>query len=227
VSERTGTVAIVPARAGSLRLPGKNMRALGGKPMITWTIEAALACTSIDAVLVTSDDDAVLSLAQSLGVHHVVRRHAALATDAATSADVVLNALEACASNHASFCLLQPTSPLRTSDDIAGALLLHRARGRPVVSACRTAKPLSWCVDIADDDTLQCIDAAFPEPAYVLNGAIYASGVDAFRADPRFTPPGTLVFRMPRDHSVDVDELQDLLLCEALLQARHAGSAPV
>lgn len=227
MGERIGTLAIVPARSGSRRLPGKNMRALGGKPMIAWTIEAAFASTSIDAVLVTSDDDAVLSLAQSLGVHHVVQRPTALATDAAASADVVLHAIEACASMHASFCLLQPTSPLRTYDDIEGALALHRTRGRPVVSACPIAKPLSWCVGIAGDDTLQRMDTVLPEPAYVLNGAIYAVGVEAFRSDPRFTPPNTLAFRMARDHSVDVDVLQDFLLCEALLRARCTGGASV
>ena len=220
MSELAGTLAVIPARAGSQRLPGKNLRALGGKPMIAWTIEAALACAAIDAVCVTSDDDAVLALAQSLGVHHVVRRPAALATDTATSADVVLHALDACASKHHSLCLLQPTSPLRTSDDIDGALALHRARALPVVSVGPTAHPLAWCAGVGDDDTLQRIDATLPDPAFVLNGAIYAIGIDAFRADPRFTPPGTLAFRMARDHSVDVDTLQDFLLCEALLAVR-------
>lgn len=227
MSERAGTLAIIPARAGSRRLPGKNMRPLGGKPMIAWTIEAALASTSIDAVLVTSNDDAVLSLAQSLGVQHAVRRPAALATDTATSAEVVMDVLETYASTHVSFCLLQPTSPLRTSDDIEGALALHSMRSRPVVSMCPTATPLSWCAGIADDGTMQRLDAALPEPAYVLNGAIYAMSIDTFRADPCFTPPGTLAFRMARDHSIDVDLLQDFLLCEALLRTRSTGSASV
>jgi CMP-N-acetylneuraminic acid synthetase len=226
VTDRAGTLAIVPARAGSRRLPDKNMRALGGKPMVQWTIEAALASASIDAVLVTSDDDAVLALARSLGVRHVVPRPAALATDAATSADVVLHALDACPSMYATLCLLQPTSPLRTPGDIEGALALHRAHRRPVVSVCRTAKPLSWCVGVADDGALQSIDAVLPDPAYVFNGAIYVLGIESFRVDPRFAPPGTLAFRMTRDHSIDVDEPEDFLLCEALLRVRDPWSRP-
>lgn len=214
-----GTLAIIPARAGSVRLPRKNVRALGGKPMIAWTIEAALASASIAAVLVTSDDSDVLALAREMGVHQVIHRPESLATSTASSTDVVMHALNVDGGAHASFCLLQPTSPLRSVADIEGALRLHRPAGQPVVSVCETAHPLVWCVGVDDDGVVQPIDARLPAPAYTLNGAIYALTVDGFRADARFTPPGTLAFRMPRDRSVDVDTLQDFLLCEALLAA--------
>ena len=222
MTERASTLAIVPARAGSKRLPGKNLRALGGKPMIAWTLEAALASKAIDAVCVSSDDEDVLALAQSMGVRHIVRRPAELATDTATSADVVLHALDACGA-HSSLCLLQPTSPLRTVEDIDGALALHHRVRRPVVSVCETAHPLAWCVGLGDDDALQPIDAPLPAPAFELNGALYVIDIDAFRKDPRFTPPGTRAWRMPRERSIDVDTLLDFRVCEALL----AGSASV
>lgn len=218
MSDGTGTLAIIPARAGSVRLPGKNLRLLGGKPMIAWTIEAALASASIDAVLVTSDSDAVLALAREMGAHHVMRRPEALATSTATSADVVAHALDT-GTWHASFCLLQPTSPLRAVEDIDGALALHRSAKRPVVSVCETPHPLAWCVGVGDDGVVEPIDASLPAPAYTFNGAIYALSVAGFRADARFTPPGTLAYRMPRDRSVDVDTLRDFLLCELLLQS--------
>ncbi|MGO4551573.1 hypothetical protein AB4059_10780 [Lysobacter sp. 2RAF19] len=219
MTKGAGTLAIIPARAGSVRLPGKNLRALGGKPMIAWTIEAALASASIDAVLVTSDDTGVLALAREMGVHDVVRRPDALATSTATSADVVMHALNASVGAHSSFCLLQPTSPLRAIADIDGAIGLHRKSGLPVVSVCETPHPLAWCVGVGDDGAIQPIDAALPAPTYTLNGAIYALSIAGFRADPRFTPPGTLAYRMPRDRSVDVDTLQEFLLCEVLLKS--------
>lgn len=218
--ELASTLAIVPARAGSKRLPGKNLRLLGGKPMIAWTLEAALASKSINAVCVTSDDEDVLALARSMGVQHIVHRPVELASDTATSEDVVLHALDACGA-HSRLCLLQPTSPLRMIEDIDGALALQQRVVRPVVSVCETTHPLAWCVGLDADDSLQAIDAPLPTPAFEFNGAIYVIDIDAFRNNPCFTPSGTRAFRMPRNRSIDVDTLFDFRVCEALL----AGSA--
>jgi CMP-N-acetylneuraminic acid synthetase len=224
VNERAGVLAIVPARAGSKRLPGKNLLPVAGKPMIAWTLEAAMQSESIVDVLVTSDDDAVLAIARAMGVRHVVSRPAALAADDTTSAAVVSHALAHCAEAglaYETLCLLQPTSPLRTAADIDGAVSLHRASGKPVVSVCETDHPLAWCVDVDTHGTIHRIETPLPSRAWRLNGAVYVIGVAAFLARPEFMPPGTLAYEMDRARSVDVDTLLDYRVCEAL-----AGTMP-
>jgi CMP-N-acetylneuraminic acid synthetase len=224
VSDHRGVLAIIPARQGSKRLPGKNMRPLAGKPMIQWTIEAARASTAVSAVLVTSDDGQILALAQAMGVTYVVPRPAVLATDGASTADVVRHAIAtaACAGGTAaSFCLLQPTSPLRTATDIDAAYALHRSSGKSVVSVCELDHPLEVCVTLDAKRDVRRLAQCCHLPAGVqrLNGAIYISEIERFVADGDFLA-GATAHVMDRNRSVDVDTIDDFRLCEVLMNER-------
>ena len=215
-------LAIVPARADSQRLPGKNTLPVAGRPMIEWTLDAARASTAVDAILVTSDDDRVLEIAAAMGVEHIVRRPAALATDTASSADVVLHALDQVdGAAYTTACLLQPTSPLRTAADIDGAVALHReCGGERVVSVCAVDHPLAWCGTVDARSRLHRIGRDLPHEAVRYNGAVYVFGIPGFRADPVFVDGDTHAFVMERERSVDVDTRLDYLLCDLLASRR-------
>lgn len=186
------TLGLIPARAGSKRLPGKNTRQLAGMPMVEWTIRAAMTCGALDRVAVTSDDNAVNEIAFDWSAD-VLERPAHLATDEASSYDVVRWALKL--SGYEDFThvmLLQPTSPLRTADDI-DAFFWERGR--------------SSCYSIA-------------EGAEVANGAIYMAPVGRWRNRSfNFDKVTVMGWPMPVARSIDVDTLEDFEKAEAWLRS--------
>jgi CMP-N,N'-diacetyllegionaminic acid synthase len=225
-------LGIVPARAGSKRLPGKNVRALEGRPLIQWTIDAARTSGCLAHVVVSSDDPKVLRMAGKRGVQGI-ERPARLATDGAGTTDVVAHAMDACAGivdDLDAVMLLQPTSPLRTAEDIRGAVRLFLDRSAAsVVSVCRTDHPPQWTTAIGADGSLSAFYASLKSlphrsqdlpPYYRLNGAIYLVGARQFRLHRTlFCEPG-YAYVMPAERSVDIDTELDFVTCEALLRSR-------
>src|ERR1041385_3098636 len=113
-------LGVVPARAGSKGISRKNLEPLGGKPLLQWTIEAALGATRIDRVLLTSDDPDAIPLAERLGCPAPFVRPAELAADRVPTVDVVLHALDWVAAHGdtvGSVVVLHPTSPFRDAAD--------------------------------------------------------------------------------------------------------------
>ena len=119
-------IAIVPARGGSKRLPGKNLLLLGGKPLLQWTLEAASASKYLDEIIVSSDDPEILSVATENGVSAKLRPNE-LSSDTAGTVDTILYALSKYAEDFDYVVLLQPTSPLRNVDDIDFSIETHGA----------------------------------------------------------------------------------------------------
>src|SRR5690554_4330901 len=156
---------LIPARGGSKRLPRKNVLPLAGKPLICWTIEAALA-TGLDArIMVSSDDEEILDIARQYASRGVIayRRPDELATDTASTVDVVMDAINAekvqgCAPG--TVILLQPTSPLRTAEDIQAAWHVYQQGGykETVVSVCEVDHPTAWVGRIGSKQHLEGID---------------------------------------------------------------------
>jgi CMP-N,N'-diacetyllegionaminic acid synthase len=222
-------LAIVTARAGSKRLPEKNVRELCGKPLFVWSVLAGTGCPDVGATVVTTDSGQYQDLARSAGAECPRLRPAELASDSASSFDVVKDVLDHYGSGLAeykNFVLLQPTSPLRTADDVAAAIALHRSSGAPaVVSVCEAECPPAWVGQIGDD--LKMDDFIRPEHKgvrsqdlglwYRFNGAIYIVNIEAFLAERSFTPRGTVAYVMPRERSVDVDTAFDFKVAEALM----------
>lgn len=223
--KRSGTVALIPARGGSKGIPRKNVRHLGGKPLITWTIEAALRSANLDAVVVSTDDPEIAEVARRAGAQVPFLRPAALALDTTPGIDPVLHALEQLP-QFGSVLLLQPTSPLRSTEDIDGCLHMARSRQSPsVVSVCEPEVHPYWTYRMGIDHSLQrFVDAEnvarrqdLP-PVFALNGAMYYAQADWLFQGKRLIAPETLGYVMPRTRSVDIDTLLDWQLAELLLK---------
>ena len=125
-------LGLIPARGGSKGIPNKNRKELGGKPLLQYTIEAALGATLLDAVVFSSEDTVLRDLAQNMGASVPFNRPEALATDAAGSLEVVQHALEELGNNGQNFdavCLLQVTTPFRSSEDIDAAISKFKSEG--------------------------------------------------------------------------------------------------
>lgn len=222
---KEGVLAIIPARGGSKGLPRKNVLPLGGLPLIFWTIRAALGSPCISRTVVSTDNDEIIEVARQAGAEVPFLRPPELASDTATSADVVAHVLERL-SWQGPTVLLQPTSPFRTAMDIEAAHTLWRQSGAPgCVSVC-TVEESPWLMfGMKGGGKLQRL---LPEPpgglrrqdlprAFKLNGALYFFDSARFLRDRRFLHPETVGYGMPRGRSLDIDTAADLAEAERRL----------
>jgi CMP-N,N'-diacetyllegionaminic acid synthase len=147
-------LAVIPARGGSRELPGKNLRRIGGEPMIAHTIRAALAAKRVDRVVVSTDDPQIASVSRDTGAEVPFLRPAALAADDTPTLPVIDHAvreLEAAGAMVSVVVTLQPTSPLRTAAQIDAAIgLLERTRARSAVAVAPLGLPASVVGTLAD-----------------------------------------------------------------------------
>lgn len=221
-------LALVVARGGSKGLPGKNILPIQGKPLIQWTIDAARQSRYIDRLILSSDDEEIMAVAAQGGCEVPFRRPVALASDAATSVDVVVDALQRLP-GYDFLVLLQPTSPLRVAADIDGALALLVSSAAPSCVSVRPAEEHPyWTYRLGDDGRLAC----FAEPAgdmpqrrqdlpaaWCVNGAVYVVRVDWFLAVRSFLTPETVAYPMPAERSIDIDSAADVVRMNAILAA--------
>lgn len=218
-------LALIPARGGSKGLPGKNVAAFGGKPMIAWAVEVAKKSSFIDRVIVSTDDARIRIAATDAGADAPFVRPAALATDEAVVSDVIAHALDALSETYDYIVLLQPTSPLRTADDIDTAIALCEAGdGRAAVTVTRASKPPEWMYYKTPDNRLSPVlginstdrrqDLA---EVFVPNGAVYVAEIDWYLETRNFMSPATVASEMPAERSVDIDTELDLLVAQLLL----------
>lgn len=228
MSGRKRFLAIIPARSGSKRLPGKNILPIGGKPLISWTIEAAKQCKMIDDVVVTSDDDGILKIAEQSGVSSL-QRPSALAQDTSSSFDVVKHVLEKFPS-YDYVVLLQPTSPLRNSLHITDAInLLETKNADAVVSVTEVEHSPLWSnilpadgsmENFLRDDVLNLRSQDLPT-YYRLNGAIYVCNSAKLLEERRFLLKKNIyAYRMNTKSSVDIDTEIDFKLATLLMADR-------
>ncbi len=224
-------VALIPARGGSKGIPRKNLAPLAGKPLITWTIEAALASKNLTRVIVSTDDTEIAEVARQHGADAPFLRPPELAADDSGALGVALHALDWLAKNAGGepeyLLLLQPTSPLRMTADIDAAIELARARDADAVLSVCEAVPHPYLArsvheNGAISDFIPVPEASGPRqgfpPAYFLNGAIYLNRCVSLRATRSFQPSGALALRMPLERSLDIDTPLDLLIADAVLK---------
>lgn len=222
-------LALVPARGESKGVPRKNLRQVGGKPLIAWTIEQALAVPGLDRIVVSSDDHEILSVAREWGADTPFVRPAELASDTTPGVDPVLHALEQLP-GYDVVVLLQPTSPLRRPDDIAGCLRHTFASGAPACISVTIAEPSPcWMFRMDAATRLRPLldEGPLPTrrqdlvPVYVINGAIYVAAVDWLRQHRTFVTPETVGFVMPPDRSLDLDTEEDFDRLRFQLERLH------
>lgn len=233
MAERGSRVlALIPARGGSKGVPGKNIRDVAGKPLIAWSIEAARQARSIDRVVVSSDDQAILAVARAWGAEVPFVRPPELARDETPGIDVVLHAL-ACLPDAEWVVLLQPTSPLRSARDIDAAVEQCLATGAPAcVSVTEAHMPPWWLFRLSAQGRLQSFlpDGERPQrrqdapSLYALNGAVYVAQTDWLRRTRSFVTDETVAYVMPPERSVDIDTPLDLAMADCLLR-RHSGES--
>jgi CMP-N,N'-diacetyllegionaminic acid synthase len=217
--------ALIPARGGSKGIPRKNIKLIGGKPLIVWTIEAALRSSLLSAVVVSTDDLEIADVARRAGAQVPFMRPAELAQDQTPGLDPVLHALNKLP-QFDSVLLLQPTSPLRTTADIDACLqlaLLHNAPS--VVSVSETDTHPYWTYRVTEDQALRRFVDAEPiarrqdlPQAFALNGALYFADANWLRSSGTFVGPETLAYVMAKERSVDLDTPLDWKLAELLLK---------
>lgn len=233
MAEVLGTVrvlALVAARGGSKRLPGKNLRPLGGKPLITWSIEAAKKIPAICDILVSTDDKAIARVARNAGAYVPWLRPAELATDTASSVDVCLHALEWYEGEKGKvdgLLLLQPTSPFRSRATIQwGIELFQKHDRRPVVAVSSAASHPLWCLRIEGETMRPFLDGGglhlrsqdLP-PAYVVNGAFYLIAPGDLRKRKSFYGDDMLPLVMEDpEESLDIDTEWDWRVAETVLR---------
>jgi len=222
LTESDKIIAVIPARAGSKRLPQKNILPIAGRPCIEWTLVAACESKEIDHIVVSTDDPKVEAIVGRYDEVALIKRPPHLAQDGSSAIDVALHVLDLKESEGEKLSwlvLLQPTSPLRTSDHIDQALRLVRERGADgLVSICRTAHPREWIAPAAPGASLQPFfletnlekSAAELPVSYTVNGAIYLIRVDLFRKEKTFFPMREIIgYEMDRRCSVDIDDEYD------------------
>lgn len=222
-------IAIIPARSGSKGLPDKNIKELNGKPLIALSIEAALSSGCFDTVMVSTDSEKYAQIAKKYGAKVPFLRSERTSSDTATSWDTVQEVLDGykeLGQEFDTFCLLQPTSPLRTGEDIRKAYELFMASASfAVVSVCEAEHSPLWCGQLPDNH--EFIGFMNPESQkrrqdtgkfYRLNGAIYIVNIGKFETDRFFYHEGSFAYIMPQDRSVDIDTEIDFRLAELLME---------
>ena len=226
-------LAIIPARGGSKGIPRKNIKALAGKPLIAWTIEAALRAQGIETVIVSTEDDEIASVAKQLGAEVPFRRPLALAQDDTPGISPVLHAIEQLP-DYDWVMLLQPTSPLRSVHDIQNIIKLCNDEGAPSsVSITQVSKHPFWMYQKNDQGRLQRLIPDRPEitsrqelpSVYVLNGALYFARIDWLINNRGFISPETLGYVMPNERSVDLDTALDWQWIEWLIENQYTQTA--
>ncbi len=211
-------LAIVPARGGSTGVPRKNVRLVAGRPLIAYTIETARRSQHIDRIVVSSEDDEILSVGARCGAEPL-RRPQHLAADDTPGVGPALHAIEALPGFDI-VVLLQPTSPLRASGDIDACIERCVAAGMTAcVSLVEVEQSPYWMFSLTPERTLQPI-VTFDDgliarrqdlpPVYLLNGAVYAAGSAWLASHGTLVRPGIAGWVMPAERSLDIDTESDL-----------------
>ena len=219
-------LAIIPARGGSKRLPRKNILDLCGKPLISWSIEAALKSKYISKVVVSSDDEEILNISSNFGAD-IIKRPYELANDTATTFDTVKHTIDNF-ENYDYIVLLQPTSPLRNEKHIDEAIeLLEEKQADAIVSVCEMDHSPLWSNILPEDGNMRGFlreeilnkRSQDLEKYYRLNGAVYICKTDKLLENKSFfLKDNIFAYIMDRKSSIDIDEEIDFLFAERVIE---------
>ena len=224
-------IGIIPARGGSKGIPRKNLIKLMGKPLIQYTIEQGLESHYLNKVVVSTEDKEIANLSKSLGAEVPFLRPKKLAEDNVVSIDVVQHTLkkmeEIDKKKYNIIVLLQPTSPLRKSDDIDNGIeLLLRGKADSVVGVVRThTHPFRMKRVVNDGWLINYIDQGFEDmrprqtlpPVYVRNGTLYISWRSVVLSG-TMVGPNCMAYIMSKERSIDIDSKFDLIIAENILK---------
>jgi CMP-N,N'-diacetyllegionaminic acid synthase len=219
-------LAVITARSGSKRLPNKNILDLMGKPLIAWTIEEALKTDLINKLIVSTDSEKIAEISKLFGAEVPFLRPPILSNDKADSISVLKHALKVYKSEYDYILLLQPTSPLRTSEDIQNAILLLSNSYKAIVGVCETEHSPLWSNTLPEDLSMRnfiCEDIKNKRSQdlpkhYRINGAIYLAEIKYFLDNNGFLGGRTKAYIMPQKRSIDIDTELDFEICKLLIK---------
>ncbi len=223
-------IAIIPARSGSKGVKDKNIRDLCGKPLMAYSIEAALKSGKFEEVMVSTDSEKYAVIAKQYGASVPFLRSDATASDTASSWDMVdevLHNYKTLGREFDTFCLLQPTSPLRNAEDIVAAYSLYEDKADfAVVSVCEAEHSPLWCghlpesnefINFVDEKNLKQRQAG--RKFYRLNGAIYIVNIHEFAIKRNLYGQGSFAYIMSQEKSVDIDTELDFLVAKLAMNS--------
>lgn len=229
-------LGIVPARAGSKRVVGKNTRILHGKPLCQWVIEAALGCKKLDRLIVSSDDDKVLEVAARFGDHLPLKRPPELAHDTSPAVDYVFHALKVLEEKGEgpfdAVCIMPSSSPLTLSSDIDATIdLFHKTGAETAVSVVQldhAIHPIKMKVMEGDklipyweEENGRMAAHELPK-IFVRNCSVYVSRRDVFFEYKSIVGRDMRGYVMPPERSVDINIEMDLMVADLLMSKRNA-----
>jgi len=232
-------IFIIPARKGTKGLPGKNVKVLGNKPLISYSIEfAKFVCTEDDTVCVTTDDEEVIKIANELGVSTPFLRPDHLSSDSANSYQVIYHAIEFYKSLKITFetiVLLQPTSPFRLMTDFVEMEKLYFSKNPDMVVSVKISKESPYFTlfeedingllnNFIDDKSSNYRQRQNCPPVYTYNGSIYIVNCKSFLEKGNFDFEHKLKYVMPDSRSIDIDTHADWVLAEFYLNVNNENS---
>jgi CMP-N,N'-diacetyllegionaminic acid synthase len=216
-------LAIIPARGGSKGLPRKNIKELAGKPLIAWTIEESKKSKYIDRLILSSEDEEIIRVAKEWGCDVPFIRPKKLAKDDTPGIQPVLHSIKQLP-GFDFVVLLQPTSPLRTVNDIDNCIEKSYRKNKSCVSVVEADKTPYWMYKIDSTELLlpfmdgSSITRRQEAPkVYALNGAVYVAKVDSLITHESFLTNDTISYVMDKNASFDIDTELDFEICEFLI----------
>ncbi|MCM1992637.1 cytidylyltransferase domain-containing protein [Oceanirhabdus seepicola] len=224
-------LAVIPARGGSKGIKNKNIIKLQGKHLIGYTIDVCAESSYIDEYIVSTDSENIKEVSELYGAKVPFLRPENLADDRAKSIDVVLHAvgeMEKRVGKYEIVILLQPTSPLRTAEDLDKAILdFLKSGAESLVSVCESEKSPIIMREIKEGRLTEIVNFRGNNTRrqelptyYVFNGAIYINAVNMIKEKRCFVDEDTIPFIMDKSHSVDIDDEKDLIIAGYYLNRR-------
>lgn len=222
-------LAVIPARGGSKGVPGKNIRELAGKPLVVYTIEAAINSGVFEKVIVSTDSMEIADIARKSGAEVPFIRPEEISGDFASSDEVIKHAVDFLEDKGDIFtevCKLQPTSPLRNATHIKEAYKLFQEKEADfIVSVCECEHSPLWSGKLRDDlsmddfikDEIKLACRQKLTTFYRLNGAIYMAKMDAFKREHSFFGANGYAYLMRQKDSIDIDSELDFKIAECIM----------
>ena len=227
-------IAVIPARIGSKGLAKKNILNLCGTPLIHHTIKSAIKSTLIDRIVLTTDSQEIVDKCKCFKqVEIPFLRPKELSTDKSTAIDVYLHLVEWFKKNKnldiKDICVLLPTAPIRSSDDIDKAIELFIKNKADTVLSVKEAKPLDWHLEYDEkfkiktalniNKKIAISNRQKLKRIVVLNGSIYVLNVNFLKENKTYFGKSTFGYLMPAFKSIDIDTKEDLKMAEAIMNS--------
>lgn len=234
-------LALIPARGGSKGVPGKNIRALGGRPLIHWTIEAAMRADHIDQVVLSTDDEGIAALCRPMGVEIPFMRPAELAQDNSLAIDTYVYTMNRLFQegryDQDEFVVLLPTVPFRNAADIDGGIELFRDKqADSVISCTQLSHPVDWVFSLDAEARIRrdegkegkrLINRQDVTCSYIPNGGVYVFRHSLLESKRSYYFDRTFAYVMPQERSLDIDTEQDFMFASFLCESGRISDSDI